>query len=63
VGIGRLVCRGSDTGLARARVRSWGNGEQQQDDGRVGKGLVWICWCVAGGGDGTGGRADSSAAP
>jgi len=43
VGTGRLVGRGgSSTGLARARarVRSWGNGEQQQDDGRVGKGLA-----------------------
>ncbi|KAG2030408.1 hypothetical protein BDR03DRAFT_974605 [Suillus americanus] len=48
VGIGRLVGHGGSTGLARTRGRSWldvwGNGRQQQDNGRVEKGLDWVCW-------------------
>jgi len=34
-----VIGRGGSTALARARVRSWGNGKQQQDDGRARKGL------------------------
>ncbi|KAG2098555.1 hypothetical protein BD769DRAFT_1394388 [Suillus cothurnatus] len=32
----------SDKGDDCSTIRSWGNGEQQQDDGRVGKGLGWV---------------------